>query len=40
MKANFYECAPWTGELEEVPLPMLEKCEVRVVEDSEHLIHW
>jgi hypothetical protein len=40
MKAKFYECALWKGELEEVLLPMLERYEVVVVEDSEHLIHW
>jgi hypothetical protein len=40
MKAKFYEGALWKGELEKVLLPMLEKYEVVVVQDSEHLIHW
>jgi hypothetical protein len=40
MKAKFYERALWKEELENVLLPMLEKYEVVVVEDSQHLIHW
>ena len=40
MKAKFYESALWKEELENVLLPMLEKYEVVVVEDSQHLIHW
>jgi hypothetical protein len=40
MKAKFYESALWKEELEKVLLPMLEKYEVVVVEDSQHLIHW
>ena len=30
----------WKEELENVLLPMLEKYEVVVVEDNEHLIRW
>jgi hypothetical protein len=40
MKAEFYESALWREELENVLLPMLEKYEVVVVEDGQHLIHW
>lgn len=40
MKAGFYECELWKRELEHVLLPMLEKCEVVVVEDSEGLVRW
>jgi hypothetical protein len=40
MKARFYESALWKDELEKVLLPMLEKYEVVLVEDSQHLIHW
>ena len=40
MKAKFYESALWKDELENVLLPMLEKYEVVVIEDSQHLIHW
>lgn len=40
MKAKFYEGELWKRELETVLLPMLEKYEVVVVEDSEGLVHW
>jgi hypothetical protein len=40
MKAKFYESALWKEELEQVLLPMLEKYDVLVVEDSQHLIDW
>ena len=40
MKAKFYEGAVWKEELKNVLLPMLEKYEVLLVEDSEDLIHW
>lgn len=40
MKAKFYEGKLWKNELENVLLPMLEKYEVVVVEDSEDVIRW
>jgi hypothetical protein len=40
MKEKFYEGELWKRELESVLLPMLEKYEVVVVEDSEDLVHW
>jgi hypothetical protein len=40
MKEKFYEGELWKRELESVLLPMLEKYEVVVVEDSEGLVHW
>lgn len=40
MKAKFYEGELWKGELEGVLMPMLEKYEVIVVEDTENLIRW
>jgi hypothetical protein len=40
MKAQFYEGELWRHELESVLLPMLEKYEVVVVEDSEGLVRW
>jgi hypothetical protein len=40
MKAQFYEGELWRRELESVLLPMLEKYEVVVVEDSEGLVRW
>ena len=40
MKGKFYEGELWKGELESVLLPMLEKYEVVVVEDPEHMVHW
>ena len=40
MKAKFYEGELWKGELENVLMPMIEKYEVVVVEDSEGLVQW
>src|SRR5882724_1492197 len=40
MKAKFYEGELWKSELESVLMPMLEKYDVILVEDREHLVHW
>jgi hypothetical protein len=40
MKAQFYEGELWKQELEQVVMPMLERYEVTLVEDSEGLIRW
>lgn len=40
MKAKFYEGELWKSELENVLMPMLERYEVVLVEDSEGVIHW
>jgi hypothetical protein len=40
MKAKFYEGKLWKEELENVLMPMIEKYDVVLVEDPEHLIHW
>jgi len=40
MKARFYEGDLWKSELESVLMPMIEKYEVVVVEDADHLIRW
>ena len=40
MKAKFYEGELWKTELEGLLMPMLEKYEVVLVEDPEHLIQW
>jgi hypothetical protein len=40
MKAKFYEGELWKRELEHTLMPMLEKYEVVVVEDSDDLVHW
>ena len=40
MKAKFYERKLWKEELENILMPMIEKYEVVLVEDPEHLIHW
>jgi hypothetical protein len=40
MKAKFYEGELWKLELEAILLPMLEKYEVVLVEDSEAQIRW
>jgi hypothetical protein len=40
MKSRFYKGPVWKEELEKVLLPMLEKYEVLLVEDSEGLIRW
>ena len=40
MKAMFYEGDLWKRELENVMMPMIDKYEVVVVDDSKDLIHW
>ena len=40
MKAKFYEGDLWKRELESILLPMLEKYEVVLVEDADHLVQW
>jgi len=40
MKAKFYEGALWKGELEDILMPMIERYEVVVVEDTEGLVRW
>jgi NIPSNAP len=40
MKARFYEGELWKRELENVLMPMLDKYEVVLVEDSEGKIRW
>ncbi len=40
MKAKFYEGELWKNELESVLMPMLEKYEAVVVEDTDSLVHW
>jgi NIPSNAP len=40
MKAKFYEGVLWKNELESVLMPMLEKYEAVVVEDTDGLVHW
>jgi hypothetical protein len=40
MKALFYEGDLWKRELENVVMPMIDKYEVVVVDDPEHLIRW
>jgi hypothetical protein len=40
MKAMFYEGDLWKRELEKVMMPMIDKYEVVVVDDSEDLIQW
>jgi hypothetical protein len=40
MKAKSYEGELWKSKLENILMPMSEKCEVVVVEDSEGLIRW
>ena len=40
MKATFYEGALWKRELEGVLMPMIDKYEVVLVDDSENAIHW
>jgi hypothetical protein len=40
MKAKFYEGELWKQELEGVLMPMLEKYEVVLVEDPDHLVRW
>jgi hypothetical protein len=40
MKAKFYEGELWKRELENLLMPMIEKYDVVLVEDTEGLIHW
>jgi NIPSNAP len=40
MKAKFYEGELWKRELEHVLMPMLDKYEVVLVEDSQGLVRW
>jgi hypothetical protein len=40
MKAKFYQGELWKRELENVLMPMLEKYEAVVVEDTNGLVHW
>jgi hypothetical protein len=40
MKASFYEGDLWKRELESVLMPMIDKYEVVLVDDSENPIHW
>ncbi|HKT67969.1 MAG TPA: NIPSNAP family protein [Terriglobales bacterium] len=40
MKAKFYEGELWKGELEIVLMPMIDKYEVVLVDDSEGLVRW
>ena len=40
MKAKFYEGELWKNELANLVMPMLEKYEVVVVEDTEGMIRW
>jgi hypothetical protein len=40
MKAKFYEGELWKRELENALMPMIEKYDVVLVEDTEGLIRW
>jgi hypothetical protein len=40
LKAQFYDGELWKRELEGMLMPMIEKYDVVVVDDPEHLIHW
>jgi heme-degrading monooxygenase HmoA len=40
MKAKFYEGELWKRELEQVLMPMIEKYDVVLVNDSEGLVRW
>ena len=40
MKAKFYEGELWKSELEHVLMPMIERYDVVLVEDTEKLVHW
>jgi hypothetical protein len=40
MKEKFYEGELWKQELEHVLMPMLEKYDVVLVEDSDGLVRW
>jgi hypothetical protein len=40
MKAQFYEGPLWKNELENLLMPMIEKYDVVLVDDSENKIRW
>ena len=40
MKAKFYKGELWKRELEHVLMPMIEKYDVVLVDDSEGLVRW
>jgi NIPSNAP len=40
MKAQFYEGDLWKNELENVLMPMIEKYDVVLVDDTDGLVHW
>ena len=40
MKAKFYEGKLWKEELESRLMPMIEKYEVVLVEDPQHMVAW
>jgi len=40
MKAKFYEGELWKRELEQVLMPMIEKYDVVLVDDSEGMVRW
>ena len=40
MKAQFYEGELWKNELESLLMPMIEKYDVVLVDDTAGLIHW
>src|SRR5271167_780236 len=40
MKAKFYEGELWKSELEQRLMPLIEKYDVVLVEDPEHMIQW
>ncbi|MGB7266555.1 MAG: NIPSNAP family protein [Terracidiphilus sp.] len=40
MKAKFYEGELWKSELEQVLMPMIDRYEVVLVDDSEGLVRW
>ena len=40
MKAKFYEGELWKRELEQLLMPMIERCDVVLVDDPEGRIRW
>jgi hypothetical protein len=40
LKAKFYDGELWKSELEHVLMPMIERYDVVLVEDTEKLVHW
>jgi NIPSNAP len=40
LKASFYEGELWKRDLEPLLIPMIEKYDVVLVDDSNQLIHW